>query len=136
MFRQFMHAKLHRCTVTRADLDYIGSISVDTDLLEAVGILPYEKVLVVDVDNGARFETYAIEAPAGSGTIGINGGAARLVQTGDLVLIIAFAYVGQGETVKPKTAIIGRDNRIEAIIEDDVTIPGSPGSFIEGIRQN
>jgi aspartate 1-decarboxylase len=131
MFRQFMHAKLHRCTVTRADLDYIGSISVDTDLLEAVGILPYEKVLVVDIDNGARFETYAIEAPAGSGVIGVNGGCARLVQTGDLVLIIAFAYVGDGEIVKPKTAIIGEGNRIEAIIEDEVAVPGDAESLAD-----
>ena len=123
MFRQIMHAKLHRAEVTRADLDYVGSISIDSDLLEAVGILPYERVLVANINNGSRFETYAIEAPAGSGTIGINGAAARNAQPGDLVLIIAFAYVGEGERVKPKTAIMGPGNRIEAIIEDEVTVP-------------
>jgi aspartate 1-decarboxylase len=130
MFRQMMFAKLHRATVTRADLDYIGSVSIDKDLLDAVGILPYEKVLVVDLNNGARFETYAIEAPPGSGTIGLNGGAARLAAPGDIVLIVAFAYVGEGEVVRPKTAIIGADNRIEAIIEDEVTVPGMPSEMI------
>jgi aspartate 1-decarboxylase len=123
MFRQFMHAKLHRCTVTRADLDYVGSISIDTDLMNSVGIMPYEKVLVVNVNTGGRFETYAIEAPPGSGTIGVNGGCARLAMPGDIVLIIAFAYLGAGESVGPRTAIIGKDNTIEAIVEDDVCLP-------------
>jgi aspartate 1-decarboxylase len=124
MFRQFMHAKLHRCTVTRADLDYIGSLSVDTDLLEAVGLLPYEKILVVNVNTGARFETYIIEAPAGSGVIGANGGCARLVSPGDIILVVGFAYIQNGETVKPRTAIIGPGNKIEAIIDDEVAVPG------------
>lgn len=124
MFREIMHAKLHRCTVTRADLDYVGSISIDSDLMDAVGILPFEKVLIANLNNGARFETYVIEAPKGSGTIGLNGATARLAQPGDIVLIIAFAYVGPGESIKPKTAIMGPGNRIEAIIEDEVLVPG------------
>jgi aspartate 1-decarboxylase len=128
-----MHAKLHRATVTRADLDYIGSLSVDTELMEAVGMLPYEKVLVVNVNNGARFETYLIEAPAGSGVIGVNGGCARLAAPGDILLIVAFAYVGSGETVRPRTAIIGTGNTIEAIIDDEINVPGE---LIEGLSRN
>ena len=133
MFRQFLYGKLHRCTVTRADIDYVGSISIDSDLMEAVGILPFEKVLVVNVNTGARFETYAIEAPSGSGTIGANGGAARLVQPGDIVLIMNFAYIGEGEVAKPKIAIIGEGNRIEAMIEEEVPVP-EPFVALESLK--
>jgi len=121
MLRQFLRAKIHRCTVTRANLDYMGSLSVDAELLDAVGIAPYEKVLVVNLNTGARFETYAIEAPRGSGTIGANGGAARLASPGDVLLVMSFAYAAEGEKVKPKIAIIGENNRIESIIEEEVT---------------
>ncbi|MFH1676045.1 MAG: aspartate 1-decarboxylase [bacterium] len=124
MLRQFMLGKLHRAVVTRADLDYVGSVSVDSELLKAVGILPYEKVLIVNVNTGARFETYAIEAPAGSRTIGMNGGCAHLAHPGDICLIIAFAYLSDGETIRPKTAIMGEGNEIVAIIEDEVLMPG------------
>lgn len=130
MFRQILHAKLHRCTVTRADIDYIGSISIDADLLDAVGIVPYEKVLVANVNNGERFETYVIEAPRGSGTVGLNGASARLASVGDLVLVMAFVYAAEGEKVKPKIAIIGDGNRIEALIEDETQVPGSPSSIL------
>ena len=124
MFRQFLHAKLHRCTVTRADLDYVGSVSIDSDLLKAVGIQPFEKVLVVNVTNGNRFESYAIEAPSGSRTIGMNGGAAHLASPGDICLIMAFAYLEEGEIARPQIAIMGEGNTIEAVIEEEVPVPG------------
>jgi aspartate 1-decarboxylase len=85
-----LKAKLHRATVTHADLDYEGSISIDGDLLEVSGILPHEQVDVLNISNGARFTTYAIEAPRGSKTIGVNGAAARLVQKGDKVIVVAY----------------------------------------------
>ncbi len=119
-----MLGKLHRCTVTRADRDYVGSIAIDSELIEAAGILPYEKVQVVNVDNGNRFETYVIEAPAGSRTVGTNGGAALLAKPGDTVLIIAYAYLMEGEAAKPRTVIIGEGNEIEAIIDEEVPVPG------------
>ena len=122
MFRQFLHAKLHRCKVTRANLDYIGSVSIDADLMEAVGIQPYERILVVNLNNAARFESYAIEAPRGSRAIGMNGGAARLASPGDLCLIMAFAYVNEGEVVRPRTAIMGEGNEIEAVIDEEVAV--------------
>src|SRR5580658_9615153 len=93
MLLTLMKAKLHRATVTRSDLDYEGSISIDRDLLEASGILPHEQVDVLNIANGARFTTYAIEAPRGSKVIGVNGAAARLVQTNDKVIIVAYCQV-------------------------------------------
>jgi aspartate 1-decarboxylase len=131
MFRQFMLGKLHRCTVTRADLDYVGSVSIDRELLDAAGILPYEKIQIVNLDNGARFESYAIEAPPGSKTIGMNGGTAYLAKPGDLCLIIAYAYVQDGEVARPRTVIMGEGNTIEAVIEDEIPIPASTLDFAE-----
>ena len=95
MQRTMLKSKIHRATVTDANLDYIGSITIDTDLMKAADILPYEKVHVVDVDNGARLETYAIEGVAGSGAIEINGAAARLVAKGDRVIIMSYAQVDE-----------------------------------------
>jgi len=118
-----MLGKLHRCTVTRADPDYVGSIAIDSELLEAAGILPYEKVTVVNLNGGARFETYAIEAPPGSRAIGTNGGAAYLARPGDTVLIIAYQYVQSGEVAKSRTVIIGDGNEIEAVIDDEINVP-------------
>jgi aspartate 1-decarboxylase len=85
-----LRSKIHRATVTEANVDYEGSITIDTTLLEAAGILPYEQVHVLDVDNGARLITYAIEGERGSGVIGMNGAAARLVHEGDIVIILAY----------------------------------------------
>jgi len=90
--RQFLRAKIHRATVTEADLEYMGSVTIDESLMARVDIAPYEKVLIVDNTNGARLETYAIPGPAGSGTICINGAAAHLVKAGDQVIIMAFEY--------------------------------------------
>lgn len=91
--RTLLHAKIHRARVTGADLHHAGSITVDADLLDAAGIAVYERVQVVDVNNGARLETYAIEGERGSGTIQLNGAAAHLVDVGDLVIIMAYAQV-------------------------------------------
>ena len=120
-----MHAKIHRCTCTRADLDYMGSVSIDSEIMNAVGILPHEKVLLVNMRDGARLETYAIEAPAGSKTIGMNGGCAHLIRKGDICLIIAFTDLSEGESMKSRVAIMGPGNEIEALMEEDVVFPAS-----------
>ncbi|WP_368368360.1 aspartate 1-decarboxylase, partial [Roseburia hominis] len=88
-----LRAKIHRATVTQAELDYVGSITVDMDLLEQAGILEYEKVQIVDVNNGSRFETYTIAGERGSGVMCLNGAAARMVQTGDKIILMAYAQV-------------------------------------------
>jgi aspartate 1-decarboxylase len=88
-----MKAKLHRATVTQADLEYEGSIAIDMDLLDRAGILPHEQVDVLNITNGARFTTYAIEAPRGSRVIGVNGAAARLVQKGDKVIVVTYCQL-------------------------------------------
>ncbi|WP_307334872.1 aspartate 1-decarboxylase [Caldalkalibacillus uzonensis] len=122
MFRHMMKAKLHRATVTEANLNYVGSITIDEALLEAVDILPHEKVQVVNNNNGARLETYVIPGPRGSGTICLNGAAARLVQPGDTVIIISYALVAEEKLAdfKPKVAIMDKDNRIQDLIEQEI----------------
>jgi aspartate 1-decarboxylase len=109
-----MKAKIHRATITEADLHYEGSISVDEDLLDAAGILPYEQVDVLDINNGARFTTYAIAAPRGSGAIKVNGAAARLVYKGDLVIIIAYCGIDSREAngFKPKVIVVDEKNSL------------------------
>ena len=97
-----MKAKIHRATVTQCDLHYEGSITVDSDLLKASGILPNEQVDVLDITNGARFTTYAIEGEAGSGIIGINGAAAHLAHVGDLVIVVAYAQMSEAEALLHK----------------------------------
>ncbi|MCB9988094.1 MAG: aspartate 1-decarboxylase [Rhodospirillales bacterium] len=106
MILTMLKAKIHRATITQADLHYEGSITVDRDLLDAAGILPYEQVDVLDINNGARFTTYTIEGPRGSGIIGVNGAAARLVQPGDLVIICAFARMEEAEASAHKPTIL------------------------------
>ncbi|MGE7933341.1 aspartate 1-decarboxylase [Viridibacillus arvi] len=119
MFRMMMNAKIHRAVVTQADLNYVGSITIDEDLLDAVGMLPNEKVHVVDNNNGARFETYIIAGERGSGVICVNGAAARLVQKGDVVIIMSYAYVNEEEAKKhkPTVAIIQQGNMIKELIQ-------------------
>jgi aspartate 1-decarboxylase len=97
MYRTMMKSKIHRATVTQADLHYVGSLTISADLMEAADLLPGEKVDIVDVDNGARLSTYVIEGPRDSGVIGINGAAARLISPGDLVIIISYAQVSDEE---------------------------------------
>lgn len=117
MYRTFLFAKIHRATVTAANVHYVGSITIDCELLKASGIQPYERVQVVDVDNGARLETYAIAGPPGSGAIELNGAAARLVSIGDKVIIMAYGLVAEPlpETWSPVVLIMGEDNRIAEV---------------------
>jgi aspartate 1-decarboxylase len=112
--REMLIGKIHRARVTDANLNYEGSITIDGTLLEAAGILPYEKVHVVDVNNGSRLETYTIVGERDSGTICLNGAAARLVQPGDKVIIIAYNIVAEEEAkhVKPKLVYVDEMNRI------------------------
>jgi aspartate 1-decarboxylase len=109
-----LKSKIHRATVTQADLHYVGSVTVDRDLMDAADLLPGEQVAIVDIDNGARLETYVIEGPRGSGVIGINGAAARLVHEGDLVILISYASVTDAEarTMRPKVVFVDADNHV------------------------
>jgi len=111
MLLTMMKAKLHRATVTQADLDYEGSISIDRELLDAAGILPHEQVDVLNINNGQRFTTYAIEAPAGSRVIGVNGAAARLVQAGDKVIIVAYCQLDAAEARNYHPSVVLLDDR-------------------------
>ena len=111
MLLTMLKAKIHRATVTQCDLHYEGSISIDAALLEASGILPNEQVDVLNITTGARFTTYAIEAPAGSGTIGINGAAARLAQIGDLVIVVAYAQMDEAEARRHKPVVVSMDGK-------------------------
>ena len=114
MLRRMCKSKIHRAVVTRADLDYEGSIAVDTDLLKAADVLPYEMVQVYDINNGQRFETYTIPAEAGSGTVCVNGAAARLVQPGDLLIIVSYTLMNEKEVLrhKPKVVFVNSKNKI------------------------
>ncbi|MBW9204500.1 aspartate 1-decarboxylase [Mumia sp. zg.B17] len=128
MLRTMMKSKIHRATVTQADLHYVGSVTVDTDLLEAADILPGELVHIVDIDNGARLETYAIAGERGSGVIGINGAAARLVHPGDLVILIAYAQVTDAEArdLQPRVVFVDTENRIVGTGSDPAEpVPGT-----------
>jgi aspartate 1-decarboxylase len=115
MLLTLMKAKLHRATITQADLDYEGSIAIDRDLLEASGILPHEQVDVLNITNGERFTTYAIEAPRGSKTIGVNGAAARRVQKGDKVIVVAYGQLPSEEArnYSPNVVLLGEGNEIK-----------------------
>ena len=113
MLLTMMKAKLHRATVTQADLDYEGSIAIDRDLLEAAGILPHEQVDVLNITTGGRFTTYAIEAPRGSRTIGVNGAAARLVQRGDKVIIVSYCQIDAAEARNYAPSVVLLDERNE-----------------------
>ncbi|HUZ13528.1 MAG TPA: aspartate 1-decarboxylase [Caulobacteraceae bacterium] len=115
MLLTLMKAKLHRASVTQADLDYEGSISIDRDLLDASGILPHEQVDVLDITNGARFTTYAIAAPAGSRVIGVNGAAARLVQKHDRLIIVAYGQMPADEArnYAPTVVLLDEHNAIK-----------------------
>ena len=117
MLRTMLKSKIHRATVTDCDLHYVGSITIDRDLLEAADILPQEKVAVVDIDNGARFETYAIAGERGSGEIKLNGAAARLVARGDRIIVIAYASYGRDELdlYVPHVVHVDEHNRIVAV---------------------
>jgi aspartate 1-decarboxylase len=110
--------KLHRATVTQAELHYVGSITIAADLMAAAGIVPWEKVQVVDVANGARFDTYAVSGRSGSGTVCVNGAAARLVHVGDPVIIIAYAQMDAVEArgFSPTIVLMNADNTVREIL--------------------
>ena len=113
--RFVMRSKIHRATVTDVDVDYVGSISIDSDLMKAAGIEEWEKVHVLDVTNGSRLETYAIEAPAGSGKICINGAAAHLVHPGDLVILLTFEGIPSDEIQSYSPTIVHVNARNEVV---------------------
>jgi aspartate 1-decarboxylase len=115
MLLMMLRAKLHRATVTGADMHYEGSIAIDRDLLDASGILAHEQVDVLNINTGGRFTTYVIEAPRGSRDVAVNGAAARLVQKGDRIIIIAYCQIPAEEArnYRPSIVILGDDNRIE-----------------------
>ncbi|EMS72755.1 aspartate 1-decarboxylase [Ruminiclostridium cellobioparum] len=117
MYREMLKSKIHRAVVTEANLNYIGSITIDEDLMEKADIVENEKVLIVDVNNGARFETYVIPGKTGSGIICLNGAAARLVQVEDKVIIISFALLNEVELKnhKPTVVYVGDKNEIKQI---------------------
>ena len=121
MYRTMMKGKIHRATVTEANLNYVGSITIDEDSLEAVDTLPNEKVQVVNYNNGARLETYIIPGKRGSGIICLNGAAARLVQKGDTVIIISYVLVSEDELkdYSPKVAIMNEKNQIVEMIDEE-----------------
>lgn len=122
MFLKMLRSKIHRAVVTQADIDYVGSITIDPDLFEAVGILPHQEVLVADLTNGARFETYVIPGPKGSGVICINGAAAKLVEVGDRIIIMAFAYVTpeEAKNLRPSIILVDEKNRIKQRLDEEV----------------
>jgi aspartate 1-decarboxylase len=117
MFLTMFKSKIHRATVTGADLNYVGSITIDETLLEAAEILPHEKVQIVNNNNGARFETYVIKGPRHSGVICLNGAAARLVQPGDSVIIISYALLSREEarSFQPVIVMVDGQNRITRV---------------------
>ena len=130
MYRIMLKSKIHRATVTHADLHYVGSVTVDRDLLDAADLLPGELVAIVDVTNGARLETYVIEGGRGSGVIGINGAAAHLVHPGDLVILISYLQVGYGEEqgYAPRIVHVDGANRIVRLGADAAQpVPGEAG---------
>jgi aspartate 1-decarboxylase len=134
MFRTMLKSKIHRATVTHADLHYVGSVTVDADLMDAADLLEGEQVTIVDIDNGARLETYVITGQRGSGVIGINGAAAHLVHPGDLVILIAYGVMEDAEarTYRPRVVFVDAGNRQidlgddPAYVPDDVTDLISP----------
>ena len=119
MQRTMLKSKIHGARVTLADLNYVGSITIDNDLLEATDILPNEKVLIVNLENGARFDTYAFEGAAGSGVMGLNGGTARHCQVGDRILIMAFGQYEESEVAghHPRVVFTNERNQIESVLE-------------------
>ena len=120
MLRTVCKSKLHGATVTEANVHYTGSLTLDADLMKAAGLVPYEQVHVVDVENGARLVTYCIEGPPASGTVCVNGAAARLIAAGDKVIIISYAQVTaeELESFAPTIIMLDRHNRVQEIVTD------------------
>jgi len=129
MLRTMMKSKIHRATVTQADLHYVGSVTVDEDLLDAADLLAGELVHIVDVTNGARLETYTIAGERGSGIIGINGAAAHLVHPGDIVILIAYGQMETAEAraYEPHVVFVDADNKIVTLGHDPLDVPEDSG---------
>jgi aspartate 1-decarboxylase len=128
VMRIMMKSKIHRATVTQADLDYVGSMTLDADLMDAADLLDGEQVAIVDITNGARIETYVIPGPRGSGVIGINGAAAHLIHPEDLVIIMSYAMLDDAEAraLKPRVVHVDERNRIVKLGNDPAEpVPGS-----------
>jgi len=132
--RTMLYAKLHRVTVSQADMNYVGSVTIDRNLLEAARLLPGERVDVVDVTNGARLTTYVIEGEAGSGQICINGAAAHLIQPGDIAIILAYAQMDDEEAraFVPRVVFVDHDNRIVEVGGDPAVVPDGVGLKASG----
>ena len=124
MLRTLCKSKLHRAVVTEANVNYTGSVTLDATLMKAADLRPYEQVHVVDVDNGARIVTYCIEGAAGSGTVCINGAAARLISSGDHVIIISYAQMTpeEAETLRPTVVLLDARNRIRDVIKEQYAL--------------
>ncbi|MFE6197707.1 aspartate 1-decarboxylase [Streptomyces sp. NPDC057838] len=138
MQRTLLNGKIHRATVTQADLHYVGSLTIDQDLMDAAGITEGEQVHVVDIDNGARLTTYAITGARGTGVIGVNGAAAHLVHPGHLVIVMSFAVLDETEraTHRPRIVHVDRANRILALGADPAEpVPGAPDQHSGAVTQ-
>jgi aspartate 1-decarboxylase len=133
MLRTMMKSKIHRATVTQADLHYVGSVTVDEDLLDTADLLAGELVHIVDVTNGARLETYTIAGERGSGVIGINGAAAHLVHPGDIVILIAYGQLETAEAraFEPSVVFVDADNKVVTLGTDPAEVPD--GSAARGL---
>ena len=133
--RTMLKSKIHRATVTQADLHYVGSVTVDEDLMDAADLLPGEQVAIVDVTNGARLETYVISGGRGSGVIGINGAAAHLVNPGDLVILISYAEMDDAtaRAYKPRVVHVDARNRVLDLGSDPASaVPGMAAELVRG----
>ncbi|MCX2929015.1 aspartate 1-decarboxylase [Mycobacterium sp. CVI_P3] len=132
MFRTMLKSKIHRATVTHADLHYVGSVTIDADLMDAADLIEGEQVTIVDIDNGARLETYVIAGHRGSGTIGINGAAAHLVHPGDLVIVIAYGVMDDAEAraYRPRVVFVDADNQQIDLGDDPAHVPDDVAGLI------
>lgn len=133
-----LKSKIHRAAVTQADINYAGSATIDAELMEAADILPGEQVVIADISNGARLETYVIEGRRGSGVIGMNGAAARLVHTGDLVIIISYAVVSdeQAHEMRPRIVHVDKNNMIVKVADDPAETLAAPSEVLPDTSSN
>ncbi len=132
MLRTMLKSKIHRATVTQADLHYVGSVTVDADLMDAADLIEGEQVTIVDVDNGARLVTYVITGQRGTGVIGINGAAAHLIHPGDLVILIAYGMVEDSEArrLAPRVVFVDADNRVVELGDDPAHVPADASELL------
>jgi len=135
MLRPMLLGKIHRATVTQADLHYVGSLTVDAELLDAADLLPGQQVDIVDVSNGARLTTYVIEGERGSGTVCVNGAAAHLVHPGDVVIVIAYGLMDDAEARerRPAVVFVDQSNRVVELGTDPADVPAGHGLLVSGV---